>query len=123
MLSILPQLEGRAGAAGRTEVFSELARDTVMNAIEYQIMLRTRDYKCVEFLGEERGLLFDLKADPDELVNLWDDPAQTERRDQMLARIHHWYVGSVAAAARRNAQYSIGDFIRHRFGEEIVDER
>ena len=122
-ISMLPELEGQAGAAGREEVFSELSRDTVMNAIEYQIMLRTPDFKCVEFLGEDRGLLFDLNSDPDELVNLWDDPDQAERRDRMLARIHRWYVGSVAASARRNVQYSIGDFIRHRFGEETDDDR
>ncbi len=120
-ISMLSQLDGQEGATGRTEVFSEVARDSVMNAIEYQMMLRTRNYKCVEYLGEERGLLFDLRNDPEELVNLWDDPDQAERREQMLARIHGWFISSVAGSARRNVQWSIGDFRRLRLGENDSD--
>ena len=83
--------------------------------------MRTRNYKCVEYLGEERGLLFDLRNDPEELVNLWDDPDQAERREQMLARIHGWFISSVAGSARRNVQWSIGDFRRLRLGENDSD--
>ena len=118
-ISMLPQLLGEAGASGRSEVFSEVARDSVMGTIEYQIMLRTDEFKCVEFLGEEGGLLFDLKADPDEVCNLWNDPEHAQLRRQMLERIHAWFVTSVADGAKRNAQWGSGDFRRHRIDEDM----
>ncbi|MBT3291145.1 MAG: DUF4976 domain-containing protein, partial [Victivallales bacterium] len=43
-------------------------------------MVRDERWKCVEYLGDNIGQLFDLENDPDELTNLWDDPAQATRK-------------------------------------------
>ena len=85
-ISMLPHLLGAQEASGREAVFCEAARDRTMRDIEYQIMMRTRDYKCVEFLGEERGQLYDLAEDPDELPNLWDEADRYAGPDPQLVR-------------------------------------
>ena len=41
----------------------------------YATMLRDERYKLIVYHGHALGELFDLEKDPDEFVNLWDDPA------------------------------------------------
>jgi len=51
-------------------------------------MLLEGDLKCcVEGNMPSPGSLFNLRDDPDELVNLWDDPAYRQVRDRMVAEI------------------------------------
>ena len=51
-------------------------------------MLLKGDLKCcIEGNMPSPGSLFNLHDDPDEVVNLWDDPANRQVRDRMVAEI------------------------------------
>lgn len=58
----------------------------------FTTMLRYRDTKLVLWHGRPstdrrtEGELYDLEADPDELHNLWDDPAAAQLRTEMLIK-------------------------------------
>jgi arylsulfatase A-like enzyme len=49
-------------------------------------MLRTRDAKVTAYAGLDVGELYDLKADPGEHVNLWDDPKAKDMKADLLKR-------------------------------------
>jgi len=50
----------------------------------------TDDYRITIYHGHERfGDLFDLKNDPNELNNLWNDPSSKEIRDKLLIKLLH----------------------------------
>ncbi len=88
--SLLPALEG-ADWHGRETVFAEHCRDGLLPA-EYMSMARTKDWKLVHFVGEQYGQLFDLANDPQEVVNLWDDPAHAARKEEILHTLLTWRI-------------------------------
>jgi arylsulfatase A-like enzyme len=47
-------------------------------------MYRTRRYKLVVYHRNNLGELFDLEKDPHEFENLWDDPAATGIKNQLI---------------------------------------
>ncbi len=49
--------------------------------------LRTRDWKLTHYAGKDFGELIDLKNDPEELVNLWDDPGYHAVKEELLAHL------------------------------------
>jgi len=55
-------------------------------------MIRTREWKLVHYLHAPYGELYDLKEDPHELYNRWDDPACARAKSEMLARLADWLV-------------------------------
>ena len=57
-------------------------------------MVRSRDWKLVHFLEEPHGQLFDLAGDPNEVQNLWDDPAAAEKKQELLAVLREWRIRS-----------------------------
>lgn len=78
------------------------------NRIVNQRQLRTRDWAITVDIGEDGGLLFDLRCDPDELRNLWHDPACRAERDRLRLRLldatlaaDDWYAVE-ACPQRRN---------------------
>ncbi|MDP6350424.1 MAG: DUF4976 domain-containing protein, partial [Chloroflexota bacterium] len=92
--SMLPALEGQAGN-GRDYVFAEHAREDSQGLeTDFMTMVRGEDWKLVHFVGEEYGQLFDMRDDPDEVNNLWDDPTQQERRQEMLNVLRDWLIRS-----------------------------
>jgi arylsulfatase A-like enzyme len=50
----------------------------------YATMIRDRHYKLVVYHGHEAGELFDLYQDPGEFHNLWDDPAYSHIRFELM---------------------------------------
>src|SRR5690606_4054326 len=52
-------------------------------------MLRRGDWKLA-FDMQGRGQLYNLKTDPVELCNLWDEPTAAEVRHQMVAELLVW---------------------------------
>jgi arylsulfatase A-like enzyme len=85
--SLLPALEGEAWS-GRDYVFAEHARDAILQETEFMTMVRTDRWKLVHFVEGDYGQLFDLREDPAEERNLWEDPdyrdVKRELRDAML---------------------------------------
>jgi uncharacterized sulfatase len=49
-------------------------------------MLRTKEEKIVVYHGTGEGELYDLRKDPEEFFNLWDEPDAHNMKTQMLAR-------------------------------------
>ena len=91
--SLLPALENKEGA-GRDYVFAEQARDGILTDTEFMTMVRSKEWKLVHFLEEEFGQLFNLIEDPDEVKDLWDDPACAEKKAEMLAVLREWRIRS-----------------------------
>ena len=46
----------------------------------------------VHFLDVPWGQLFDLNADPEEAVNLWDNPDYVDKKRELLAQLREWRV-------------------------------
>jgi arylsulfatase len=91
--SLLPALNGEAWT-GRDTVFAEHSRDGILQTTDMMTMVRTREWKLVHFLDEPFGQLFDLVDDPDEIRNLWDDPACAEKKQELLNLMLEWRVRS-----------------------------
>ncbi len=91
--SLLPVLEGE-DVSGRPYVFSEHGRDGILQETEFMTMVRSQEWKLVHFLGEDFGQLFDLKEDPGEIRNLWDDPAHAGQKQQLLDVMRDWLLES-----------------------------
>ncbi len=70
----------------------------------YQIMLRSVDYKLVYYIGQEEGELYDLQVDSFEFVNLWDEPAYATTRQRLTADLLAW----LATSNYYNAGYKWG---------------
>jgi len=51
--------------------------------------LVTEQFKITFYAGQEYGEFFDLGSDPQELNNLWDDPAWINKREQLLHKLMH----------------------------------
>ena len=58
-------------------------------------MRRCRDWKLVVYLDDEDGELYDLRKDPGETDNLWNNPANRQMRDRNdrpnLAVVGGWF--------------------------------
>ena len=63
--------------------------------------IRTDGWKLTAYAGQPYGELYDLHADPDEFVNLWDSPPHQQLRQQLLARLLHELVTTEDRLPRR----------------------
>jgi len=82
--SLLPLLTGETNTF-RSEVFCEYYNSwTHGNA--YATMLRTETHKLVRYHGTPEGEFYDLEADPDEFINLWNSPTQEAVKFNLLQR-------------------------------------
>ena len=48
-----------------------------------------KNYKITVYANQPYGEIFDLKNDPDELVNLWDKPGSAGLRNELLLKLIH----------------------------------
>lgn len=79
--SLLPVIAGKS--PGRGEVYSEFATTK---------MLQTADWKLVHYVGAPLGELYNLREDPHELSNLYNDPAHAKVRAEMQSRLIDWLI-------------------------------
>jgi arylsulfatase len=92
-ISLLNPLLG-ADWPGRNYVFAEQAKDGILTGCEFMTMVRSQAWKLVHFLDEPYGQLFDLRHDPDEIRNLWSDPAAEAMKQELLAVLREWRIRS-----------------------------
>jgi uncharacterized sulfatase len=104
MIDLAPTFLGYAGAAAPVEMEgvdqrhawedadARVREDTVVeerptDAPWCQRILVTETHKLAFYAGRDYGELYDVQADPDQVRNLWDDPAQADLRDRLIARL------------------------------------
>jgi hypothetical protein len=75
----------------REYVFAEHGRDNILEATDVMTMVRDERWKLVTFSGYDEGQLFDLRDDPDERLNRWDDPGASGEKRRLLDVLHAWY--------------------------------
>lgn len=98
------EANGAGAFAGRDAVYCENGKERHMSA-DMLSMVRTADWKLVHFLGNDLGQLFDLKNDPQELKNLWNDAGALARRKEMMERLFEWRLKSSIQASDWAAEY------------------
>jgi arylsulfatase len=83
-----PVLTGRD--TGRPFVFAEHGQCNMLPNIERMSMIRSKQWKLVEYRNQNEGELYDLLKDPGELVNLWDAKSYRGMRNHMTAELNSW---------------------------------
>lgn len=79
---------------GRAHVFCEQGGDVNLTGAKFLTMVRSETHKMVHFQGADYGQLFDLTADPGEIVNLWDDPAAAGVKQELMTVLMNWHIDS-----------------------------
>ena len=97
--SLLPLVRAHS-SEGRSHVFSEHARDMILQGTELMTMVRSARWKLVQFSDSAEGQLFDLDADPQELRNLWDRGDHRSIRTELAGRIDAWRADTAQDATR-----------------------
>ena len=103
--SLLPALSGDSEWREREYVFAEQMRDKNLTETEFVTMIRDKRWKLVHFLDEPHGQLFDLKNDPAEARNLWDDPGATEEKRRLLDALREWRIRSAVHTKDWSSEY------------------
>jgi arylsulfatase A-like enzyme len=91
----VPAPDGMQGISYRKllEGSGETIRDSVYIEFdasifgERQRQLRTKEWALTWSAGKDYGMLFDLRSDPDELHNLWNDPQHAHIRNHLAATL------------------------------------
>ena len=91
--SLRPAIEG-GDWSPREYVYAEHGRDGILQETEFMTMVRSADWKLVHFVDSDEGQLFDLRSDPDEVNNRWDDPACAEKKRELLDVLRDWRIRS-----------------------------
>jgi len=100
--SLRPALEEGTdtdGWEGRDYVFSEHARDGLLQQTDFMTMVRSEDWKFVHFVDWDEGMLFNLNEDPDEEENLWDDPDLQDKKQEFRDILLEWRIQSGITSA------------------------
>ncbi len=79
----------------------ELGRERIMVEFDWRFVdglrlktIRTHEYKLTMYAHESYGELYDLRNDPSEFTNLWDDPAYAEVKHDLTMQLLHMLVDS-----------------------------
>jgi arylsulfatase A-like enzyme len=79
------------GVQGRS-LFDKEPKTAVFAEFPAIHAVRTREWKLVHYQRAKLGEFYDLKNDPHELVNLWDDPGYAQRRGEVQGLLFDWMV-------------------------------
>ncbi len=91
--SLRPALLGDAWQP-REYVFAEHGRDGILQETQFMTMVRSDDWKLVHFVDCAEGQLFDLRHDPGETVNLWEDAGLGDKKRELLDVLRDWRISS-----------------------------
>jgi arylsulfatase A-like enzyme len=83
-----------AGLQGRSLLGDNPGKPAVFSEFANIKMARTAEWKLVHYLRAPYGELYNLKDDPQELDNLWDDPGAARARRTMQALLADWLIDS-----------------------------
>jgi arylsulfatase len=86
-------LETPAGVQGQS-LLTAKPRRAVHAEFSNIKMLRTQDWKLVHYLHAPYGELYNLREDPHELFNLYDDAGAAKARHEMEAALADWLIDS-----------------------------
>jgi arylsulfatase A-like enzyme len=84
--SLLPILKGKFDPDKHREFVRCVYYKVLQGPESYATMLRNRRYKIVNYHGHDLGELFDLKKDPYEFNNLWEDRAYAGVRFELMKK-------------------------------------
>lgn len=110
--SLQPFLDGETPADWRAAAISEYDYSATpvggLMGLEpadcRMFMVATRDWKLWHFAGGVRPMLFDLRNDPDEMVDLATDPAHAQTLDMMYEHLHAWSMRQSQRTTKSDAQ-------------------
>ncbi len=91
--SLGPALRGDAWQP-REYVFAEHGRDGILQETQFMTMVRSDDWKLVHFVDCTEGQLFDLRRDPGETANLWEDAGHADKKRELLDVLRDWRISS-----------------------------
>ena len=103
--SLLPILTGKADPRHHREFVRCEYYEVLQGPRSYATMLRTRRYKLVNYHGHPFGELFDLEKDPHEFENLWDNPAYSAIRFDLMKKSFDALAFSVDLGTERVGRY------------------
>lgn len=89
-----PLLTGEVTAIREYAYAQEGSSKSLRPEPEVLTMIRSLDWKLIRFPDPNKGMLFDLRSDPGETRNLWDDPGAREARMRLGEALSSWQARS-----------------------------
>ncbi len=86
--SLLPLLKGQPPADWRTSMYYRYYHDPGDHNTRAHYGLRTTTHKLIYFWKKDQWELYDLVKDPDELHNIYGDPAQKDLIEKLKAELY-----------------------------------
>jgi arylsulfatase A-like enzyme len=103
--TLLPILEGKADPQQHREFVRCVYYKVLDGPESYATMIRTREYKLVNYHGMETGQLFDLEKDPGEFENRWNDPVCAGARFELMRKSFDALAFAVDTGPERVGRY------------------
>lgn len=84
--SLLPILEGKSDQGKHRDFVRSVYYKALEGPASYATMIRTPEYKLVNYHGHQTGELFDMTKDPHEFENQWDNPEYAAVRFELMQK-------------------------------------
>jgi len=85
--SLAPLLRAEAPDDWRTAIYYHYYEYPAVHSVRRHYGVRTAQYKLIYYYNLDEWELFDLRSDPDEMVNLYDDPTRQPLIESLKAQL------------------------------------